>query len=171
MKIKPDRKSTVANAGDVSIVSWEPRYATGIEQIDVQHRRLVFLTNELYKACRTGGNTALQTVFEDAMHSMVEYVRFHFRDEVELLQCIKYPGFAAHKKEHESLIKNILDAAKDYDEGKKFVPNSFVRTLKDWVFGHIAVSDRLYSLYVEDQKKKGLLTDQDLMSCSLASRK
>ena len=154
-----DRIETTAS--DVSIVSWEPKYATGIELIDVQHRQLVVLTNELYKACRMG-DTALQTVFKDAMSSMVEYVRFHFSAELDLLQCIKYPGFAAHKKEHDNLIKNILEAAKDYNVGKKFIPNSFVRTLKDWVFGHIAVSDRLYALYISEQKKKGLLNNQDI---------
>ena len=139
---------TDITAGDVSIVTWEAKYATGIELIDNQHRQLVILTNELYRACRMG-DAALQTIFKDAMSRMVEYVRFHFSAELDMLQCIKFPGYAAHKNEHDNLIKNILEAAKSYNEGKKFVPNSFVRTLKDWVFGHIAVTDRFYATYVE----------------------
>ena len=165
-----DLKKTSAKSADVSIVSWESSFATGIELIDDQHRQLVDLTNELYKACRAGNN-ALQTAFKESMGKMVAYVRYHFSAELELLQCIKYPDYSAHKKEHDDLIKKILEAAQDYDSGKKFIPNHFVRTLKDWVFGHIAVTDRLYSLYVADQKKKGLLSDQDIVSCSLAVKR
>ena len=164
-----DQKGTVARSSDMSIVTWDDKFATGIELIDNQHRQLVHLTNELYRACRMGNET-LQTVFKESMGRMVDYVRFHFRAELEILQSIQYPDYAAHKNEHDTLVKNILDAAKDHNEGKKFIPNSFVRTLKDWVFGHIAVTDRLYALYVADQKRKGLLSDQDILNYSLAAK-
>ncbi|MCL2025713.1 MAG: bacteriohemerythrin [Leptospirales bacterium] len=138
------------------IVTWSEAYATGIKLIDDQHRGLVDLTNKLYLACL---NKEDETVFKETMSSMVEYVRFHFSAELQLLERVNYPDLLEHKKQHESLVKSILDAAKDYGDRKKFVPNTFVRTLKDWVFGHIAHSDRLYVIYIADQKKKGLLSN------------
>ena len=57
---------------------------------------------------------------------------------------------------------NILEASKEFGMGKKFVAHSFVRTLKDWVFSHIAFSDKLYAAYVTEQKSMGLLTDQHI---------
>jgi hemerythrin len=60
------------------------------------------------------------------------------------------------------MVKDILEAAKDYNEGKKFVPNTFVRTLKDWVFGHIALSDKIYAAFVADQKRRGLLSERQI---------
>lgn len=152
---------TKSEIGDGELVIWGEKYATGIEIIDVQHKELVNLTNQLYRACLTGEGT-IATAFDAAMHRMVEYVHFHFNAELELLERIKYPMFHEHKKEHETLVRNVLAAVKDYNEGKKFIPNSFVRTLRDWVFGHIALSDKIYAAYVAEQKKKGLLTDQQI---------
>jgi hemerythrin len=56
----------------------------------------------------------------------------------------------------------ILDSAKAASEGKKFIPYKFTNDLKDWVFGHIAVFDQNYAAYFRDQKKKGLLTNEQL---------
>jgi len=144
-----------------TLVVWSEKYATGIELIDTQHKELVKLTNELYKAC-LDGREAVQSVFKDALSHMVDYVRFHFTAELELLARINYPHYAEHKKQHDELVQKILDASKTYSGGKKFIANKFVRTLRDWVFGHIAIFDQEYAAYVAEQKAKGLLTDEML---------
>jgi len=90
---------------------------------------------------------------------VAEYVRFHLMEEMKLLERIGYPKAAEHKIQHDILVKDILSASRDFEEGETFVPNKFVRSLKDWVFGHIAVYDRAYAEYVAEQKKKGLLGD------------
>jgi hemerythrin len=156
-----DKAMAVLKPEDDEIVSWSDKYATGIELIDNQHHQLVDLTNELYRACLSGGAERL-TVFKEAMSRMVEYVRFHFTAELKLLDAIKYPDYNNHKKMHNDLVEEILTASNTYDDGKKFVPNHFVRTLRDWVFGHIAVYDKIYAAYVDEQKKKGALTSEML---------
>ena len=157
-----ERSTHIGGTGKAKqIVVWEDRYATGIEMIDEQHKMLVVLTNELYEACLTGSE-AKEAMFKKAMGRMVDYVRKHFAEEQLLLERIKYPMFLEHKQEHETLVKNILEAAKEHDEGKIFTANNFVRTLRDWVFGHIGVTDRLYANYVAEQKRQGLLSDQQL---------
>jgi hemerythrin len=130
--------------------------------LDTQHKKLIDITNELYRACLSRSQT-LDAVFKESMGHMVEYVRYHFTAEQELLQRIGYPKALEHKMQHDTLIKQILEAAENYGKGKKFVPNTFVRTLRDWVFGHIAVSDQIFSDYIREQKRKGLLSDAQLM--------
>jgi len=144
-----------------TLVVWSEKYATGIELIDTQHKELVKLTNELFKAC-LDGREAVQSVFKDALSHMVDYVRFHFTAELELLARINYPEYAEHKKQHDELVQKILDASKMYDGGRKFIANKFVRTLRDWVFGHIAIYDQEYAAYVAEQKANGLITDEML---------
>ena len=141
-----------------AIVKWSEKFEVGIDHIDKQHKDLIKLTNDLYKACRTV--TKLNKTFKNTMSQMVEYVRFHFSTEIEMLERINYPNVAVHKKQHDEMVKNILISVQDYNAGNKFVPNSFVRDLEDWIFSHIAISDRDYSVYVKDQKNKGLITDQ-----------
>jgi len=146
---------------DNEIISWDIKYATGIGLIDAQHKQLVILANELHAACLTKGDN-LHDHFRDAMKRMVDYVHFHFDAEVKLLAAINYPDSANHKKMHDTLIKNIIDASKDYGDGKKFVPNNFVRTLVDWVFSHIAFYDKQYSLFAVEKLRTGSLTHEKL---------
>jgi len=141
-----------------NFVDWSEKYATGIETIDRQHKELVELINRLYGACMQGGD-GVGSAFREAMHRMVEYVRFHLMEEMKLLERIGYPKAAEHKIQHDILVRDILSASRDFEEGETFVPNKFVRSLKDWVFGHIAVYDKAYAEYVTEQKKKGLLGD------------
>ena len=157
----PDYKTNPVNSltqdNNKALISWTNSLAIGIELIDDQHKHLVELTNELFKACRLGGD-ALDAAFKKAMSSTVDYVRFHFTIEQQMLERIKYPAYVQHKKEHDDFIKNILDATKDYaDKSKRFVPNNFVRFLKDWIVGHIGHSDKVYAAYIADQIKKGFL--------------
>jgi hemerythrin len=161
MTAKDNQIDDLLQSGSTDIITWSEKYATGIEMIDSQHKELVTLTNQLYHACLTG-STVADAAFKEAMGRMVEYVRFHLSAEQELLERVNYPNYAAHKKQHDNLVINILEAAKEFDEGRKFVPNQFVRSLKDWIFGHIAVFDRSYATYIEVQRKKGLLSDQQI---------
>ena len=147
------------------LVAWSDRYATGIECIDNQHMQLVILTNKLYQACLSNPNE-VQSVFGEAMSQMVEYVRFHFTSELELLKQVNFSGYADHKSQHDGLVHKIIEASREYGAGKKFIPNHFVRTLKDWVFGHIAISDKIYSANVFEQERKGLLKINEL-TCSV----
>ncbi|MDR0322759.1 MAG: bacteriohemerythrin [Treponema sp.] len=149
------------HSSTIEMIVWGEQYEVNIPLIDSQHKELVELINQLIHACRIGTEVA-EATFAKAMHKMVDYVRFHFSAEIELLEKIKYPDCHEHKKQHEKLVSAILSAVKDFNEGKDFVPNHFVRTLKDWVFEHIAVFDKQYALFVADQKRLGLLTDKQL---------
>jgi hemerythrin len=152
----------MTNTNDnADMVVWGEKYATGIQLIDSQHKELFSLTNELFRAC-LGGEEATKSVFKETMERMVEYVRFHFGAEQVLLQRINYPDYQEHKKQHDTMVLKILEAVKEYNEGKKFVPHQFVRTLRDWILGHIAHYDKLYTAYIATQKKNGLLNDKQI---------
>ena len=158
---KPDFTDAQKPTDTFDLVEWSAKYSTGIAQIDKQHKDLVHLTNELFQACRSTAGE-LDNAFKDTLRRMVEYVRSHFTQELVLLERIHYPDYHEHKNLHDELIKTILAAVKEHNEGKTFIPNHFVRTLRDWVFGHIAVYDQKYALYIKEQKRKGLLTDIEL---------
>ena len=146
---------------NTDMVVWDEKYATGIELIDSQHKELFSLTNELFRACMSDDET-LKSVFIETMGRMVEYVRCHFGAEQQILQRINYPDYQEHKKQHDKLIRDILDAANAHSKGDRLVANQFVRTMRDWILSHIAFTDRLYVAYIADQKKKGLLSDKDI---------
>jgi hemerythrin len=141
---------------DDILIEWDDRYSMNIQFIDDQHKELLNLTNALYKGCLAGDETA-RTYFMETIRGAVDYVKYHFSTEEKMLETINYPEFAHHKREHETFVKRILEDVEKFQDGKKFVPNDFVRYLKDWVLTHIAIEDKKYSEYIYDLKKKGQL--------------
>jgi hemerythrin len=141
---------------DANLVEWDDQYLIGIPRIDEQHKKLIDMTNGLYLGCLKG-DAAAEAYFLKTIHEAVDYVRFHFSTEEKILGRINYPDFTAHKKEHENFAREIIQQVQAFQQGKKFVPNIFVRYLRDWVLTHIAVSDKLYAKYLLDMKKQGLL--------------
>jgi hemerythrin len=141
---------------DGHFIVWEERYTLGIPLLDAQHKELFDLTNELYAACLEGDSSA-RSSFIEAVHSIVEYVHRHCSAEERIFENINYPKMAEHKKEHASFIKRVLEDVKDFESGKSFVPNAFVRFLRDWALAHIAFSDKEYAEYIMRLKKEGKL--------------
>ncbi|MDR1301418.1 MAG: bacteriohemerythrin [Treponema sp.] len=137
------------------LVEWDDRYLVGISFIDEQHKELINLTNMLYAGCLEGNATAY---FMQTIHGTVDYVKYHFSAEEKLLESVNYPDIVNHKREHEGFVKNIFEQVKSFEAGKKFVPNEFVRYLKDWILTHIALTDKKYAQYILNLKKQGRLT-------------
>ena len=141
-----------------TLVEWDNRYSVGIPLIDEQHKELIRQTNDLYAACLKSEEEA-RDFFKMVIRSMVDYVGVHFSTEEKMMEKIKYPDLAEHKKQHEDFVKKVLENLQDFEDGKKFIPNNFVRFLKDWILAHIAVSDKKYSIYIFDLKKQGALKE------------
>ncbi|MDR2072213.1 MAG: bacteriohemerythrin [Spirochaetaceae bacterium] len=136
-------------------VEWDDRYSVKIPLIDDQHKKLIGMTNTLYEACLGGAETATAH-FREVVRGTVDYVRYHFTAEERLLENARYPDFIFHKREHEGFILKIFEGVRNFEEGKKFVPNVFVRYLKDWILAHIAVEDKKYAEYILNPKNKVL---------------
>jgi hemerythrin len=149
---------TTDDYNDDLYVEWDVRYEIGIPLIDCQHQELIRLVNELYKACLEGDGVGKE-YFKVAVKAAVDYVKFHFSAEEKLLENVDYPQIIVHKKQHEEFAMKILAEVKNFEEGKKFVPNAYVRFLRDWILSHIAVMDRKYAEYILSLKRQGKLCE------------
>ncbi|MDR2376020.1 MAG: hemerythrin family protein [Treponema sp.] len=138
------------------LVKWDDKYSVGIPLIDEQHKELIRLTNELYQGCLAGDATAYDFFFNTIRKAM-NYVKYHFSAEEKILENIKYPYLAEHKKQHEDFVLKMVEDVKSFQKGKKFVPNNFVRFLKEWILSHIAIVDTQYAKYIISLKKQGKL--------------
>jgi hemerythrin len=154
MKTKTTESDFLADNNKM-LVEWGKRYATGIPLIDEQHKELINLTNKLFEACLDGEQTEL--VFKDTVRGVADYINYHFSAEEQMLEKINYPELAEHKKQHALLVKQVLENIRLFEEGRKFIPNSFVRAMKDWILTHIAVMDQRYAEYIVNLKKTGKL--------------
>jgi hemerythrin len=143
---------------DDILVEWNEKYSVGIDLIDTQHKKLISLTNTLYKGCLMGEKEA-QRYFRETIQATVDYVKYHFTAEEKLMEYVKYPDFVNHKNLHSGFVMEILEGVKSFQSGRKFVPNTFVRYLKDWILSHIAVMDRQYASYILSRNKSGTILE------------
>lgn len=83
---------------------WKEEYASGIEEIDNQHKTLLEFVTEFEKAVE--GRAHWNTV-QPLITRAREFTKFHFAVEESLMQIIDYPQFVAHRAEHQYVLKQL----------------------------------------------------------------
>jgi hemerythrin len=134
-----------------NFITWEDRFSIGVPLIDSQHKQLIATTNDLYKACLFNDEYAKEQ-FRTTVRDAVAYVKHHFSTEEQIMEKVGFPGIAEHKKIHAEFALEVLRNVEEFEKGQKFVPNQFVRFLKDWVLSHIAVIDIYLGHFIVDRQ-------------------
>jgi hemerythrin len=127
-----------------NLVQWSDEYSVQCEAIDNQHKELVRMTNELFEGCEKRDSMAY---FMKAIQGAVMYAKTHFSTEEKYMQKGHYPDFAAHRKEHEDFVEEVLRQVKSFEDGHTS-PLDFAKFLKNWLLNHIAISDKKYAPYL-----------------------
>jgi len=124
---------------------WSETYSVKIGIIDMQHKSLVDLINELHQAMitRTGKEHLQKT-----LSSLVKYTQAHFKAEEGILQANQYPELANQKTEHDRFIKKIIDFQSKFQRNEIGLTIDVMDFLKDWLSKHILGLDKQYSSYL-----------------------
>lgn len=142
-----------SNTNDKNLIFWDSKFEIGIPIIDAQHKTLVKLCNELYKAISAATETdshERKEAVKSALRTCVDYVQEHFSEEEKLMQLCNFKGLAAHKAQHHQFGKKVLEKILDFENETYTSSLEFVKFLYDWILSHIAYTD---TLYVNDLKK------------------
>ena len=129
-------------SNQVEIFPWNENFTTGIEEIDVQHKKLVDLLNTLVGHLAFNGDApALNQIFDE----LKTYTVVHFTDEEKIWK--KYfandPWGEWHKTAHNDFIAKVLEIkAKETTETFDQVIEEIVSFLTHWLALHIIESDK-----------------------------
>ncbi len=126
-------------------IAWDDSLATGIEEIDRQHRYFVSILAEL--------NDSLAGNYRDnlirALHFMDKYAHWHFGSEEKYMEKYGYPDMENHKKQHElfyEYTRRVMDKAR-----KGITPELWYEVNKylvDWLISHIKGTDRKFAEFL-----------------------
>jgi len=126
-------------------ITWTPDLSVGVAGFDDDHRMLIGLLNRLFHGIQAGqGPMELEGVIE----SMAVYARQHFAREEHLMEKLGYPGFEAHRHEHEDLARGITDLRQKVSYGA--TPKLCLEALhflRTWLSAHIMSTDRDYRAF------------------------
>ncbi len=130
--------SPVDRDGRWDPIAWSDEYATGHMAIDTDHQRLLALFNEFSNAVNESRSEA---VIGTVLDLLVDYTRYHFSREEQLMQESQYTDYARHKKMHDTFIRQIGDVRHHLSVGSDM--SAFLLSfLAQWLSGHILGADR-----------------------------
>ncbi len=132
----------------MALMAWNTTLSVKVKQFDEQHMKLVDMVNELHDAMKEGkGNVALGKI----LNGLITYTATHFAAEEKLMAQHAYPDAAAHKQEHEKLVKQVLELQTNFKAGKAILTLDVMMFLKGWLVKHIQGDDRKYGAYLNSK--------------------
>ena len=128
------------------LVVWSEKLSVGVRSIDDQHKKLVTLLNQLHDGMMAGKG---KEVIGGVLKGLIDYTANHFRYEEELFARIGYPDGAAHKHDHDELVRKVVEIQKKYEQsGPGALTIPVMNFLKDWLTAHILGSDMKYRAHL-----------------------
>ena len=125
----------------MAIIEWNQGYSVQNSELDEQHKKLIELINLLHDQMKMGkGRESLNRV----LTQLEEYTRTHFSCEEQWMERAGFSGLESHRKEHESLTRQVKELTEQHRAGKISLSLEVMLFLKDWLINHIQKSDKQY---------------------------
>jgi hemerythrin len=134
---------------------WKDEYSIGIDAIDLQHRLLILMINDLYAAIHENRSSEAIPEMLSRLH---HYIQEHFSAEKSLMERFAYPGSGEHLTEHDDMVRKIAELDAKYANGRFGGLAELVIYLRSWLDHHICRTDKLMaqSLIAEGLQNKSL---------------
>jgi len=130
-------------------ITWDPRFALGVEAIDDQHREIFRRVDVLLDAVRSGRSTR---EVGKLIAFLGDYVITHFREEEALMRDRAYPGLALQQAQHAAFIQEIgaLRTEHERDGASALLVVRVNARVTAWLFDHIVRADGLLSAFLHE---------------------
>jgi hemerythrin len=131
-----------------NLLKWHDEYSVHIQWIDMQHRRLFASANRVLDAVER--KTEVGEVAE-ALSKLVDYTRYHFQAEEELLHGYQYPAELGHSRAHAGLVAQVEELQSRIAGGASIPADEILAFLHGWIVKHILIEDRRYGEFLNER--------------------
>jgi hemerythrin len=127
-------------------IEWRDNLATGIEEIDLQHKELFSRIDSLMEACNRGQGK------EEVLKTLLfldDYIKSHFAAEENLQKRSDYPGYLAHRDLHRRFVRQVDELERQFknDGATIGLVIQTNRTMTEWLIQHISKVDKEFGAY------------------------
>ncbi|ADL07248.1 bacteriohemerythrin [Thermosediminibacter oceani] len=131
-------------------VMWTEDLSTGVSLIDEQHKELFKRVNDLLLACSKGKGREEAV---KAIDFLGEYIVMHFGAEEKYMRENDFPGYQAHKKQHDGFVAEFKEIKQRMEQNGPTVDlvvkiNHF---LIDWLINHIKKTDKALGAFLKNK--------------------
>lgn len=130
-------------------VEWTTDLATGVDEIDGQHKEIFSRINKLLEASRQGkGRQAVAGTID----FLEDYVKTHFKAEEQLQKSVAYPEYNAHKAMHTKFLMDVADLKKAFEEKGPTLSMAIEvnQVVVEWLINHIKKVDKKLAEYIRE---------------------
>lgn len=136
--------------GNTPKVVWKAEYSVGVKVLDDDHKKLILLLNKF----QTAYDFSTDENFErQALEELIDYTRFHFEREEQMMADAGYPDLENHKQQHRDMINQVEVFVEKYRQQGHDSLNEVSDFLCQWLISHINGTDKRYSATL---KSKGM---------------
>lgn len=122
-----------------------PSLATGIAEIDDQHKHIIGLFNDLHEAAKAAkGGYLVQSMLRE----LRLYTTSHFECERQWMERHRYPQLQVHQREHANLVSGVRQFETLHRHGSVSA-EELLEFLKEWLLDHIARHDLAFAAFVK----------------------
>lgn len=123
-----------------------------IPVIDLQHLWFYYLILDMERIISIKNNPILLRDMKQIVTDLEEFIREHFYLEELLLIESEYPESNSHSQLHQNFSNFIESRFPELNLGNKEVIQEVILYLKNWIFDHIKIEDRMYADYISNTK-------------------
>ena len=127
---------------------WNDAFSVHVAQMDDHHKRLIEIANRIVEHLQN--NSSLESLSK-AFDALVDYTRYHFAAEEQLMSLYHYPEIQRHTERHGELIVQVLEYKERILEGNVPDKGGFVNFTENWLVRHLIEEDRKYSAFLNSQ--------------------
>lgn len=120
-------------------IEWRPEFATGIADVDHEHRELIGWINQTLAAA--GQTSVAPGLVSDLLGDVFARISAHFALEERVMTTRRYDQLAEHKRDHEALLDDIRDIMDDLEAAGGAVEDRFSNRLSEWFGEHFRTHD------------------------------
>lgn len=126
----------------MALMQWDESMSVGVEELDMQHQKLIDLINEAYAGIQMHD----EHIMTDLIVKMRDYANLHFSTEEGYLKKYNYPNFEEHKFHHVKF-NTVVDGFQKKQFEKTNLSQIFL-FLSRWLATHIMEEDKQYVPYM-----------------------
>ncbi len=117
--------------------------------MDDHHKKLFAIINRLHASLKAEKS---KEVLSSLLKELLEYTKFHFKSEEQLMKSYQYSGLSEQLDQHRKFEDKIAGVKKDFEAGKTLTLSAdLMNFLKDWLLKHILIIDKKYSDFFNQQ--------------------
>jgi len=125
-------------AAAMALLEWKDEYATGIEEVDDEHRDLIAVINRLHELLLADDARLTVPAFFERLLSGVSA---HFALEERIMSESGYTDLAAHQEDHDRLLAEIRDLVEAFGQAEEVDSVDLALRLEPWFTQHFATHD------------------------------